>query len=267
MTSSSNYVEQYAQWRAKRLANLKAADGWLNIIGRYWLEDGTVTVGSAADNDLVLSAGPAHVGSLTQDDNGVLYTPADGSAPIQLKLDKAKPPRFQSGTLLLEVTSLNGDNALRVRDTESPVPATLTDIDTFPLDPNWRIVADWVALEAPQGMTVDTTKSIATDVQVTHKAVFTLNDERIELLATHGTAAAPQFVLRDLTSRDLTYPASRFLYGEDVTDTTIVLDFNKAINPPCAFTEHAVCPLPPPENVLPIRIEAGEKRLPPPFYH
>ena len=63
------------------------------------------------------------------------------------------------------------------------------------------------------------------------------------------------------TSKDSTYPASRFLYGEDVTDTTIVLDFNKAINPPCAFTDFAVCPLPPPENVLPFRIEAGEKRL------
>ena len=66
--------------------------------------------------------------------------------------------------------------------------------------------------------------------------------------------------IRDLTSRDKTYPASRFVYGEDVTADTIVLDFNKAINPPCAFTEHAVCPLPPAENVLPIRIEAGELR-------
>ena len=267
MTIPSDYAAQFAQWRDKRLANLKAADGWLNIIGRYWLEDGNARVGSAADNDIVLSAGPARVGTLTQDEKGVLYTPADGSAPIQLSLDKAKPPRFQCGSLLLEVTSLNGENALRVRDTESPVPATLKSIDSFPLDPSWRIVADWVALDAPQGMTVDTTKSIATDVQVTHKAVFTRDGQKFELLATHGTAEAPQFVLRDLTSRDSTYPASRFLYGEQVTDTSIVLDFNKAINPPCAFTEHAVCPLPPPENVLPIRIEAGEKRLPPEFSH
>ncbi len=82
-----------------------------------------------------------------------------------------------------------------------------------------------------------------------------------ELLATHGTPEAPQFVIRDQTARDSTYAACRFVFGEDVTDTTIVLDFNKALNPPCAFTEHAVCPLPPAENVLPIRIEAGEKRL------
>ena len=67
-------------------------------------------------------------------------------------------------------------------------------------------------------------------------------------------------MLKDLTSRDKTYPASRFLLGEAITADTIVLDFNKAFNPPCAFTEHAVCPLPPAENVLPIRVEAGELR-------
>ena len=67
-------------------------------------------------------------------------------------------------------------------------------------------------------------------------------------------------MLRDLTSRAETYGAARFVYGEDLTDSTIVLDFNKAFNPPCAFTDHAVCPLPPPQNLLPFRIEAGEQK-------
>ena len=116
-------------------------------------------------------------------------------------------------------------------------------------------------LDAPQGKTINTTKDIETDLEVTHKAVFSHAGKQYALLATHGTPTSPQFVIRDETSKDSTYPASRFVYGEDVTDSTIVLDFNKAINPPCAFTEHAVCPLPPPENILPFRIEAGEKRL------
>ena len=261
MTTPANYTQAFAEWQAKRLAALKAPDGWLNIIGRFWLENGTVTVGTAPDNDLVLSAGPEHVGSLTQDSAGVKFTAADGSAPFQLQLNKAKPPQFTVGSLLLEVTTLNGENALRVRDTASTAPNQLGEIDRFPLDPNWRIVAQWIKLDTPQGLTVDTTKSIPTDVQVTHKAIFTHGSATYELLPTHGTLEAPQFVLRDLTSRDSTYQASRFLYGEDVGTDTIVLDFNKAINPPCAFTEHAVCPLPPPENVMPFRIEAGEKRL------
>lgn len=258
----SDYLAALDAWKAKRLANLKAADGWLNIIGRFWLAEGTVTVGTAADNDIVLSAGPAHVGSITQAADGkVTYTPADGSAPQVIKLDKHHPPRFTAGSLLLEITTLNGENALRIRDTASPEPARFPGIDYFPVQPEWRIVADWVPFETPKGMTVDTTKSIPTDIEATHKAVFTHDGKTYELIATHGTPQSPQFVLRDPTSRDSTYPASRFLYGEEVTDKTIVLDFNKAINPPCAFTEHAVCPLPPPENVLPFRIEAGEKRL------
>jgi uncharacterized protein (DUF1684 family) len=263
MTIDPDYISSIESWRAKRLANLKAEDGWLNIIGRFWLEPGSVTVGSAADNDIVLSAGPARLGQLTQAaDGAVHFAPADGSAPIDVVPDKDEPPKFKVGALLLEITTINGQNALRVRDTASAEPAKLTGIDAFPPKPEWRIVADWVRLDTPRGLTVDTTKHIPDDVEVTHQAVFSHDGQRYALIATHGTAAAPQFVLRDLTSKDSTYPASRFLCGEAVTDKTIVLDFNKAINPPCAFTEHAVCPLPPPENVLPFRIEAGEKRLP-----
>jgi len=263
MAAPQDYFAQLDAWKLKRLADLKGPEGWLNIIGRFWLDTGTVTVGTAEDNDLVLSAGPAHVGAITQDEaGGVTFTPADGGAPQVIKLDKHHPPRFTVENLLLEVTTLNGVNALRIRDTASTAPATLTGIDSFPAKPELRIEAEWVSLEVPKGMTVDTSKSIPTDVEATHKAVFSIDGTRYELFATHGTPTSPQFVIRDLTSRDSTYPASRFVFGEDVTDNTIVLDFNKAINPPCAFTEHAVCPLPPPENVLPIRIEAGEKRLP-----
>ncbi|HEY0033511.1 MAG TPA: DUF1684 domain-containing protein [Devosia sp.] len=262
MSAPQNYLAELESWKTRRLAALKGPDGWLNIIGRFWLETGTVTVGTAAHNDLVLSTGPAHVGSITQDDTGgVTFAPAGGGEPLVLKPDKKHPPRFTVENLLLEVTTLNGKNALRIRDTTSTAPAELEDISYFHADPAWRIEAQWVPLETPKGMTVDTSKSIPTDVEATHKAVFTIDGQPFELFATHGTPQSPQFVIRDLTSRDSTYPASRFVFGEDVTENTIVLDFNKAINPPCAFTEHAVCPLPPPENVLPVRIEAGEKRL------
>lgn len=262
----SDYLTQLDAWKANRLERLKAGDGWLNIIGRYWLEDGSVKVGSAEDNDVVLSAGPAHVGTVTQDATGVTFTPAEGiegyeNGPIRLKLDKAHPPRFTAGDLLLEVTTLNGQQALRVRDTASTAPHDFPGIPYFPADPKWRIVADWKLLDQPIKMTVDTVLGIPTEVTVTHKAVFQHDGQTYELIATHGTPTAPQFVIKDPTARTDTYPASRFLYGEDVTDHSIVLDFNKAINPPCAFTEHAICPLPPPENVLPFAITAGEKRI------
>lgn len=262
MTTDQDYIGGIEDWRVKRVAALKADDGWLNIIGRWWLEPGSVTVGSAEDNDVVLSAGPAQVGTLTQaEDGSVTFAPADGSEPIRLKLDKKSPPRFSVGQLLLEVTTLNGQNALRIRDTQSTARDDFPGIGSFPIDPSWRIVAGWIPLAEPITTTVDTVLGIPTEVTITHKAAFTRDGVRYELLPTHGTLQVPQFVLRDLTSRDETYPASRFLYGEDITADTIVLDFNKAINPPCAFTDHAVCPLPPAENVLPIRIAAGELKM------
>src|SRR5690606_29529213 len=192
--------------KAARLARLKAPDGWLNIIARVWLSEGTVSVGSAADNDIVLSAGPDHVGSLTQDAAGaVTFTPADGSAPMALKLDKKHPPQFTVGSLLLEVTTLNGEHALRVRDTQSKAPEALPPLRYFAPRPEWRIVADWVPLDTPMGLTVDTTGAIPTDVEVTRKAVSAHEGRDYELLATHGTPEVPQFVIRDLTSRDETY--------------------------------------------------------------
>jgi len=262
MTTQADYLKSLDAWKQRRLTNLKAADGWLNIIGRWWIEPGTVTVGRGAGNDIVLSAGPEKLGTLTQDENrAVTFAPANGDAPIRIAPDKHHPPQFTVDGLLIEITTLNGENALRIRDTKSAEPDKLAPLAYFPADAKWRVVADWVPYAEPKQLTVNTSKDIETDVEATHKAVFDLDGRRFELIATHGTPQSPQFVIRDLTSRDETYPAARFVYGEEVTDNTIVLDFNKAINPPCAFTEFAVCPLPPPENVLPIRIEAGEKRL------
>ena len=259
MTEDPTYLRQFETWRAERLRKLAAEDGWLNIIGRFWLEPGSVRVGTAPENDIVLSAGPEHVGTITQHPDGaVSFEPADGSAPLRLQLDKQNPPRFSVGPLLLEVTTLEGRHALRVRDREAASRQAPLDLRYFPLDPAWRKTAEWQVLDQPITMTVDTVLGIPTEVTITHKAAFTHDGARYELLPTHGTPEVPQFVLRDLTAKGETYPACRFLFGEEVTDRSIVLDFNKAINPPCAFTEHAVCPLPPPENVLPIRIAAGE---------
>jgi uncharacterized protein (DUF1684 family) len=262
MTSNQDYTHRIEAWRADRLARLTAEDGWLNIVGRWWLEQASVTIGSADDNDVVLLVGPAYVGTLTHEAGGaIVFQPTDGGAPIRLSPDSKSPSRFTVGRLLLEVTTLAGQNALRIRDREFPARENFAGIDYFPIDTAWRFVAEWVRLEQPIRTTVDTMIGIPTEVAITHKAAFTRDGVRYELLPTHGTPQAPQFVIRDLTSGKETYPASRFLFGEDIGADTIVLDFNKAINPPCAFTDHAVCPLPPPENILPVRIAAGELAL------
>src|SRR5262249_29870873 len=104
MTSSQDYIRSIEDWRAVRLARLKAEDGWLNLIGRWWLEPGSVTVGAAEDNDVVLPVGPARVGKLSQTSQGeVSFEATEGGAPIRLTPDKKKPARLPVGRLLLEV--------------------------------------------------------------------------------------------------------------------------------------------------------------------
>ena len=257
---TTDYQQSIAAWQASRLAHLTAEDGWLNVIGRWWLEDGVASVGAAADNDIVLPTGPDRLGSISQEPGRVVFQDALGGAPVVLTPDPARPPKFAVDNLRFEVTTMDGRNALRARDVEAPQRRAFPGLTYFPTDPAWRLVADWRRLDQPISMGVDTVVGIPSTVTITHVAAFTHAGQLYELLPTHGTAEKPQFVLRDLTSRAETYGAARFVYGEDLTDSTIVLDFNKAFNPPCAFTDHAVCPLPPPQNLLPFRIEAGEQK-------
>ena len=258
---TKHYQDAITDWQARRFEHLTADDGWLNVIGRYWLEDGVARIGAADDNDIILSAGPAHLGTITQTPGRLVFEAAAAdAAPVTLLPNPASPPKFAVGSLRFEITTMDGRNALRVRDVDAPERTRFAGLTYFPTDPAWRITAEWTLLDEPIARGIDTVVGIPTTVQITHKAVFSHDGQRYELLPTHGTAEKPQFVLRDLTSKSETYGAARFVYGEDLRATTIVLDFNKAFNPPCAFTDHAVCPLPPPENILPFRIEAGERK-------
>lgn len=261
MTASDVYIEHMRSWRAERLAKLAAEDGWLNLVGRWDLGPGTTTIGSAEDSDVVLPAGPSRLGTVHRDAAVVVFTPADGGQPVRIVPDRKSPPRFSVGRFLFEIMSVGDGLSLRARDREHPSRLKPPVIGTYDLDERWRIVADWIPLDAPVEAEVETMAGTINKVTVTHKAAFEHGGKRYELLPSYGTATSPQFVIRDRTAPAETYAASRFVYGEDIKDGMIVLDFNKAQNPPCAFTDFAVCPLPPPQNILPFRIEAGERKL------
>ena len=261
MTSQSNYETEIATWRAERIKRLTTEDGWLNIIGRFWLDDKSYDVGAAANNDIVLDSGPDHVGSFARNENGTIsFTPANGGEKAILDASDAQKRWHRAGTILIEASILNDLLSLRFRQTDAPSRQQFSGFDYFPVNPSWRIVADWKKLSAPQRLEIDTVVDVPTHVSVTHVAQFAHDNEEYELLATHGTADAPMFLLRDATSGKETYGAARFLIGTDITDTSIVLDFNKAFNPPCSLTHYAMCPLPPSQNILPFRIDAGEKK-------
>lgn len=260
MDHREDYSQALAAWRHERIARLTAEDGWLNLLGLWWLDDGPVSVGAAADNDAVLPRGPDHAGTISNDAAGFRFQPADGSTPpLAIQVGRKGPSRFRIGAFLAEIVMLAGRPALRIRDPEAAERGNFHGVESFPADKAWRIVAKWLPLETPVHTTVDTVIGAPTEVTISHHARFEHAGATYDLLPTHGAPDAPQFVIRDATSGKTTYPACRFLFGEDIVGDTIVLDFNKAINPPCAFSTFAICPLPPPENVLPFAIEAGER--------
>ncbi|WP_112661560.1 DUF1684 domain-containing protein [Microvirga flavescens] len=265
--AKTQYLSALEEWHVQRVATLTKPDGWLSVAGLEWLKPGTWRFGSAADNDIVIPHIPAHAGAIAHDDHGIVSVRLDSSANgtidgqslAEAKLSATGAPTLVAfGTTSFHLIERGGRRALRILDSDSRNRQTFSDIPRFPVDPSWRIVADWVALESPRPFEVDSVIGTTSTVLVTHKAVFSHNGSSYELWPTHGTPDAPMFVLRDGTSGTETYGASRFLVGE-VASSEIVLDFNKAINPPCAFTDFATCPLPPSENRLTIRIEAGEK--------
>lgn len=131
-------------------------------------------------------------------------------------------------------------------------------IRTYPIEPSWRIEADWQVLPNPLDMQIDTVRGIRTGVLVTHQARFRLAGQEVRLLPTHWKRGNPMVVFRDATAGREPCAAGRFLIGK-LRGPRIMLDFNRAFNPPCAFTPRAACPLPPAENVLPFAITAGER--------
>ena len=274
--TTDTYQHSIDQWRAGRVAKLTAPDGWLSLIGLEWLQEGANRVGSAADNDIVLQAGPAHLGVVTLSKAGQVHiTLAEGNgATIDGKpvheaaliddmhvTGKATPTTVAFGTANFYVIDREGRKALRVKDTTATTRQHFLGIDYFPIDPSWHIVADWVPFDPPHDLQMGSVIGTIDTVKVPGKAVFQRDGHTYELLPYQEEPGGDLFfVLADRTSGHETYGAARFLYAALPVNGKVVLDFNEAYNPPCAFTSFATCPLAPPENRLDLRITAGEKK-------
>jgi uncharacterized protein (DUF1684 family) len=148
---------------------------------------------------------------------------------------------------------------LRVKDSAAARRKNFAGLDYFPIDPSWRIEAEWVPFDPPHQVAITNMIGQTEPAPVPGKAVFTRDGHTFELIPIDEGANEPLFfVITDLTAGEETYEASRFVYAERPKDGKIILDFNQAYNPPCAFTPFATCPLPPKENRMKVRVTAGE---------
>lgn len=247
-------------WQGARQAELAAPDSWLGLIGLFWLQPGVNRVGSAEDSEVVLPTGFPEQGKLVWEAGEVRWQPVEGPSQT-LKTDlNGAPTVVDMGRLSFFVVDRDGQLAVRLRDREWARSAPFAGLDYFPFAAAWVVDAVWETVDPPLVMEVPNVSGDLKTVSVAHRAVFEHAGQTVALLPMSVGEREVFFVFRDRTSGKGSYGAGRFLKAPVAENGRIQLDFNRAYNPPCAFTPFATCPLPPPENWLPFEVPAGEKK-------
>ena len=248
----SSHESEIIKWRADRVKALTADDGWLTLAGLFWLHEGANRFGSDGANEITLLAGPPHAGELEFHKGLVTYQGKE------LKPDSGDP--IKVGRISLFVIKRSDRYGVRVKDPETPERKNFHGFEYFPISDEYRIEAKWVA--EPKNIPILNVIGQTEQSPNPGYASFRLHGQDLRLYPILETMDAKElfYIFRDQTSGNETYGAGRFFYSDMPLNGKIVIDFNKAYNPPCAFTAYATCPLPPRENRLPVRVEAGEKK-------
>ena len=264
----STYENEIKEWHTKREEALKTENGWLNLAGLFWLENGRNSFGGDGKNKIVFPSdkSPANLGDLVVE-NGQITLEAKPEAEIynndqlvtKLTIFPSDKPVVLKHKSLRWFIIKRGDKfAVRLRDLESPFLKEFKGIDTYPVSEDWKVKAKFEPTEGRKISIIDITGRLD---QQDSPGVLVFNikgkDYRLDALK----SGEGFFVLfGDSTNKKETYGSGRFLYTEKLdAEGFTYLDFNKAINPPCAFTPYATCPLPPKQNILAVAITAGEK--------
>jgi hypothetical protein len=267
------YRQQLERWQKERVAELTGEDGWLTLVGLFWLKEGENRLGSDPSNSIVLPQGkaPQFAGSLWLDKGTVKLEAApeagikhDGRAVESLVLQAdadGKPTVLQLGTLSFYVIKRGDQLGLRVKDSENPARARFAGLDYFPVDLKWLINARFEPYNPPKMIPIVNVLGMVEEQPSPGRVVFDVAGKTYSIDAIAEKGSKELFLIfKDETSGKDTYGAGRYLYADAANaQGQVTLDFNKAHNPPCAYTVYATCPLPPSQNRLALRVEAGEK--------
>ena len=267
----ASFQNETEKWRQEHEAALKAEDGWLSVSGLFWLKEGMTTIGSdktLVDIALPADSAPAKVGSLELANGVVTLKVTDGvdvtvnDKPVReyvMTFETEKPPdQFKVGSLKLGVIKRGTRYGLRVRNKNSPERLSFKGLHWFPANESYRVVATFTPFDQPKEITIMNVLGDELNLKTPGLLSFKLNGQQFELRPLIEDEKKLFVIFRDLTARTTTYPAGRYLYADLPKDGKVVLDFNRAENPPCAFTAFATCPLPPRQNIMNTEIKAGE---------
>jgi uncharacterized protein (DUF1684 family) len=260
-TAPSSFEREVDRWRTQRRARLTDENGWLTLVGLFWLREGV--------NDVALPAKPPIDSRFILKNGRVSIEPNErlgikSAMPLRDDTDRGGPNVIRAGALSFQVIrrgDLHGDRfGIRVRDSASEALNHFKGLEYFPANPAFRVEAQFEPYRPPKKIPITNVLGMTSDEVSPGALVFDLAGKsyRIDPIVEQGEKDL-FIIFKDATSGKETYGAARYLYAHppDAKGKTVV-DFNKAYNPPCAFTPFATCPLPPPQNLLPIRIEAGE---------
>jgi uncharacterized protein (DUF1684 family) len=289
------WQQSLAAWRAAREQEIAAPNGWLTLIGLEWLKPGINTVGTAADSTVrIRASAPEHIGILTVNGAVVQLLAPTGGFPADLQIDgvparegvletdaislggagkpaiPTKPPVISWHGLTLAILARGDRFALRIKDSDAAARTSFHGLNWYAPDAKFLVEAKWIPFTPPRILKIPTVLGTTLDLPSPGVVEFRLGDStlRLEPVIEVPGSQVLFFLIRDATSRTTTYATARYLHtglpdhGLD-RPGTLILDFNRLENPPCAYTPYATCPLPPEQNRLWVAIEAGEKRYAP----
>ena len=272
-TAALDHDQAVTEWRERRVARLTGEEGWLTLVGLFWLKPGENTFGRGQRNTIVLDHPQLarQAGAFTLIGSEVRFDAATGAdvrldgKPVEslaLSPDTSGAPTvLASGTLRFYVIERGGRLGVRVRDVAHPLRTQFAGLEYFPIDDEWAVRAKFHPYEPVKRIPIANVLGMVEDMVSPGYLTFTKGGEEWRLDALLEDEGAQQLFLMfaDATSGRETYGAGRFMYVPLPANGAVPVDFNLAYNPPCAFNEFATCPLPPRQNRLKVRVEAGEK--------
>jgi uncharacterized protein (DUF1684 family) len=265
-------VTETQAWRDKHERDYRR--DWVTIAGLHFLHEGSQTAGSDKSNDVVLPASaPAMLGRFVVEGTTVRFEPAPDApvtlagAPVTalvvLKDDGAgQADELVTGSVKIAVHVSGERRSLRVWDPEGPLARGFKGFTWFPIQSDYRVTGRFIPDASPRTLEVTNTFGDLDTFSTEGVVEFTLNGQTLRLRPFTTRPKRFYFVFKDVSSGNETYAAARFLYSDLRDDGTTVLDFNQAYNPPCAFNPYTTCPIPLPENRLPVKVLAGERDYP-----
>ena len=271
-----SHNREIAEWKTTRLERLKSETGWLTLCGLVWLKEGENTIGSDSSNAVVFPAGtsPARAGSLVLERGVVRLTVLPGVkmllndsavSSVAMQSDERPdvgPTVITIGRFTFQVIKRVDQFGVRIKNKDNPARLKFSGLEYFPVDLKWRVVAKFEPYVPPKILRIPTMINTVEDNSCPGALAFEIDGKsyRIDAVIEAGAEDRLFLMFGDATNGKETYGVGRQLYTSlPDSNAAVVIDFNRAYNWPCVFTVYATCPIPPRQNVLPIRVEAGEK--------